>query len=147
MTVFKSWQVQGANPVQWLARIYFLRSVLQTFDNPATDLASVVPVLLHYLNLPRLIGADVVQKRGNHRDELGGVKGHAHRVRSDRSHGERMLFQSHPAYRPGSEYSGSARITTEPASIRPFRMLRDRAALRNPNATYAMLNHSRNRLA
>ena len=65
----------------------------------------------------------------------------------DSSHGKRMLFQSPAAFRPGLKYNGSARITTEPAAFSPFRMLRDRAALRNPNATYVMLIHSRNRLA
>ena len=40
----------------------------------ASDLVSVVPALLHYSNLSKKLWSVVVQKRGNHRDELGGVK-------------------------------------------------------------------------
>lgn len=58
-----------------------------------------------------------------------------------------MLFHSLQAFRPGLEYSELARFATEPAEFSLFRMLRDRAALRNPNASYTALIHSKNRLA
>ena len=43
-------------------------------DLVATDLASVVLAPLHYSQTTGANAFDVVQRRGNHRDELGGVK-------------------------------------------------------------------------
>jgi hypothetical protein len=45
-------------------------------DFIATDLESVVTTPVHYFTIDQKIASDVVQKRGNHRDELGGVKNH-----------------------------------------------------------------------
>ena len=55
---------------QSLMKIVVMRRASVTF---ATDLASVVPALLHYAKTSRTFRPDVVQKRGNHRDKLGGV--------------------------------------------------------------------------
>ena len=54
----------GISPEKFLS----LLPAEQAVDLVATELASVVPALLHYENGWRI----VVQKRGNHPDEQGG---------------------------------------------------------------------------